>query len=173
METSSKNLTKAFARKNSSRSFGGFTIIEVLIVLAIAGLIMAIVFLAVPALQRNSRNTALRNDAANVLSGVNEFVANNQGQLPTIIGPTAANGDVPISSSVAGTQPTTAKVRTGVLTSVSCTMPTATSLGQVVICLNQRCTGSAFAGTATQRAFAAGFRVEVASGTNPTQCIEG
>jgi prepilin-type N-terminal cleavage/methylation domain-containing protein len=35
---------------------GGFTIIEVMIVLAIAGLILLIVFLAVPALQRNSRN---------------------------------------------------------------------------------------------------------------------
>ncbi|MDQ3065292.1 MAG: prepilin-type N-terminal cleavage/methylation domain-containing protein, partial [bacterium] len=36
--------------KNNNK---GFTIIEVLIVLAIAGLIMLIVFLAVPALQRN------------------------------------------------------------------------------------------------------------------------
>ena len=35
----------------------GFTIIEVLIVLAIAGLILLVVFLAVPALQRNARNT--------------------------------------------------------------------------------------------------------------------
>ena len=35
----------------------GFTIIEIMIVLAIAGLIMLIVFLAVPALQRASRNT--------------------------------------------------------------------------------------------------------------------
>ena len=35
----------------------GFTIIEVMIVLAIAGLIILIVFLAVPALQRNGRNT--------------------------------------------------------------------------------------------------------------------
>ena len=42
----------------------GFTIIEVLIVLAIAGLIMLIVFLAVPALQRNSRNTQRTNDAS-------------------------------------------------------------------------------------------------------------
>ena len=45
----------------------GFTIIEVLIVLAIAGLIMLIVFLAVPALQRNSRNTQRKNDVANIL----------------------------------------------------------------------------------------------------------
>jgi prepilin-type N-terminal cleavage/methylation domain-containing protein len=40
----------------------GFTIIEVMIVLAIAGLIMLVVFLAVPALQRNSRNTQRNND---------------------------------------------------------------------------------------------------------------
>jgi prepilin-type N-terminal cleavage/methylation domain-containing protein len=35
----------------------GFTIIEVMIVLAIAGLILLIVFLAVPALEREARNT--------------------------------------------------------------------------------------------------------------------
>ena len=39
------------------KSNQGFTIIEVMIVLAIAGLILLIVFLAVPALQRNGRNT--------------------------------------------------------------------------------------------------------------------
>jgi len=42
----------------------GFTIIEVLIVLAIAGLILLIVFIAVPALQRNARNTQRKNDIA-------------------------------------------------------------------------------------------------------------
>jgi len=41
----------------------GFTIIEVLIVLAIAGLIMVVVFLAVPALQRNNRNNTRKTDA--------------------------------------------------------------------------------------------------------------
>ncbi|MDZ7744365.1 MAG: type II secretion system protein [Candidatus Saccharibacteria bacterium] len=64
-------------------SSNGFTIIEVLIVLAIAGLIMLVVFLAVPALQRNSRNTQRRNDVASYLGAVNEFVANNNGQLPS------------------------------------------------------------------------------------------
>jgi prepilin-type N-terminal cleavage/methylation domain-containing protein len=60
----------------------GFTIIEVLIVLAIAGLILLIVFLAVPALQRNSRNTQARNEAANILGAVSEFASNNNGKLP-------------------------------------------------------------------------------------------
>lgn len=59
----------------------GFTIIEVLIVLAIAGLIMLIVFLAVPALQRNSRNTQRSNDAARVAGAINECLANNNGNL--------------------------------------------------------------------------------------------
>lgn len=61
----------------------GFTIIEVLIVLAIAGLIMLIVFLAVPALQRNSRNEGRRSDAGRVAGSISDFVANNNGNLPT------------------------------------------------------------------------------------------
>jgi prepilin-type N-terminal cleavage/methylation domain-containing protein len=61
----------------------GFTIIEVLIVLAIAGLIMLIVFLAVPALQRNSRNTQRKDDVARVGGAVQEFTNNHNGTLPT------------------------------------------------------------------------------------------
>jgi prepilin-type N-terminal cleavage/methylation domain-containing protein len=82
----------------------GFTIIEVMIVLAIAALILLIVFLAVPGLQRNSRNTQRKNDVAAILAGVSEFVNNNNGQLPN--GPTAwtnNTGLVTIQSGVAGT----------------------------------------------------------------------
>lgn len=60
----------------------GFTIIEVLIVLAIAGLIILIVFLAVPALQRNSRNTQAKSEASALLGALSEFVNNNNGKLP-------------------------------------------------------------------------------------------
>ncbi|MEM6998009.1 MAG: prepilin-type N-terminal cleavage/methylation domain-containing protein [Patescibacteria group bacterium] len=63
----------------------GFTIIEVMIVLTIAGLIMLIVFLAVPALQRNSRNTQRRSDAARFSSIVSEYVVNNNGRVPASI----------------------------------------------------------------------------------------
>ncbi|MBA2278916.1 prepilin-type N-terminal cleavage/methylation domain-containing protein [Candidatus Saccharibacteria bacterium] len=58
----------------------GFTIIEVLIVLAIAGLIMLIVFLAVPALQRNQRNNARTGDAARIAAAVSECLANRNGR---------------------------------------------------------------------------------------------
>jgi prepilin-type N-terminal cleavage/methylation domain-containing protein len=60
----------------------GFTIIEVLMVLAIAGVIMLIVFLAVPALQRNSRNTQRKNDVSAILGGISEYASNNAGKVP-------------------------------------------------------------------------------------------
>lgn len=59
----------------------GFTIIEVLIVLAIAGLIMLIVFLAVPALQRSSRNRGRENDASLLATAINDCVTNNNGKI--------------------------------------------------------------------------------------------
>jgi prepilin-type N-terminal cleavage/methylation domain-containing protein len=68
--------------KYKSKREQGFTIIEVLIVLAIAGLIILIVFLAVPALQRNSRNTQRRNDVSAILGAIQEYANNNGGDLP-------------------------------------------------------------------------------------------
>src|SRR6185437_11178928 len=72
-------LNRFKARKDQD----GFTIIEVLIVLAIAGLIMVVVFLAVPNLQRSQRNSSRKTDANNVLSAIGDFVSNNGGALPT------------------------------------------------------------------------------------------
>ncbi len=61
----------------------GFTIIEVLIVLAIAGLIMLIVFLAVPALQRNARNNARNAEVSRIAGLVTECLANRNGLTPS------------------------------------------------------------------------------------------
>jgi prepilin-type N-terminal cleavage/methylation domain-containing protein len=69
--------------KNLKKQSEGFTIIEVMIVLVIAAVILLIVFLAVPALQRNSRNTQRKNDVAGVLSALNESANNNGGKYPT------------------------------------------------------------------------------------------
>lgn len=55
----------------------GFTIIEVMIVLAIAGLIILIVFLAVPALQRNGRNTQRKNDVGQISAAIATYVTDN------------------------------------------------------------------------------------------------
>ncbi len=61
----------------------GFTIIEVMIVLAIAGLILAIVFLAVPSLQRSARNNSRKNDAIHLAGIVSDYASNHAGVLPT------------------------------------------------------------------------------------------
>lgn len=60
----------------------GFTIIEVVLVLAIAGLIFLMVFIALPALQRSQRNTRRSQDMARILSALNDYQANNNGQMP-------------------------------------------------------------------------------------------
>lgn len=68
---------------NQKRQDGGFTIIEVVLVLAIAGLIFLIVFLALPALQRSQRDTARKSDVSRMISQVTNYQSNNQGALPS------------------------------------------------------------------------------------------
>lgn len=60
----------------------GFTIIEVMIVLAIAGLILAIVFIAVPQLQRNARDNARQNAVTRFKAELDTYASNNQGIYP-------------------------------------------------------------------------------------------
>lgn len=69
-------------RKLTYKGQSGFTIIEVMIVLAIAGLIMAIVFIAVPQLQRNTRDNQRQNIAARLKSEIESYSGNNQGVYP-------------------------------------------------------------------------------------------
>jgi prepilin-type N-terminal cleavage/methylation domain-containing protein len=71
-------------RKTTGRQ-SGFTIVEVLIVLAIAGLIMVVVFLAVPALQRSGRNNSLSSNARGVVAAVGNYMTNNSGAAPAAI----------------------------------------------------------------------------------------
>lgn len=65
--------------KLNTNSKKGFTIIEVVLVLAIAGLIFLMVFVALPALQRSQRDTARRNDLARVDTSLVQYQTNNQG----------------------------------------------------------------------------------------------
>lgn len=86
--------------RNKKLTTDGFTIIEVVIVLAIAALILLIVLLAVPALQRNSRSNAIKHDASAIAAGLSDFESNNSGQFPTKISKfdsgtlTFANGSI-------------------------------------------------------------------------------
>jgi prepilin-type N-terminal cleavage/methylation domain-containing protein len=71
----------------------GFTIIEVVLVLAIAGLIFMVVFLALPGLQRSQRDTQRKQDIGRLVAQITTYQGNNKGRLPCA-GQTAATGAV-------------------------------------------------------------------------------
>ena len=60
----------------------GFTIIEVVLVLGIAALIFLMVFIAVPVLNRNQRDTARKNDLSLVSTAVTNYSNANRGAWP-------------------------------------------------------------------------------------------
>ena len=70
--------------KDNINSKKGFTIIEVVLVLAIAGLIFLMVFVALPALQRSQRDTARRNDIARVDTSLTQYQTNHQNSPTTL-----------------------------------------------------------------------------------------
>lgn len=61
----------------------GFTIVETIIVLAVAGLILLVVFEAIPALQRSSRNNQRRQDTQSILEAVSHWELNHSGNIPS------------------------------------------------------------------------------------------
>lgn len=61
----------------------GFTIIEVVLVLAIAALIFLMVFIALPALQRNQRDQARKEVIGKVSSAITTYQSNKRGNQPT------------------------------------------------------------------------------------------
>ena len=146
----------------------GFTIIEVLIVLAIAGLIMLIVFLAVPALQRNSRNTQRRNDIASILSAATEYLNNNNNVLP-------ANGTI---IAFTNAQPklgyfTAAKVTWTNNAGTAAAVADPANLDNVTLASNSKCSaGVGVAAGASARSLVAVYDIEGSGGSPVPQCQE-
>ncbi len=159
----------------------GFTIIEVLIVLAIAGLIMVVVFIAVPALQRQGRNNALNTSANNVLTAVGNYVSNNNGTLPgsvslsgttvTISGPQGSSANTETANVDSGVAAASLKGSSQAITKDS-------TLGtiQVVTGTSAKCdataSGLASGTTASPRSYAVLYVAEGGSG-NIVKCIGG
>lgn len=156
----------------------GFTIIEVLIVLAIAGLIMVVVFLAVPALQRSGRNNAINSDANAVLSAVGNYTSNNGGTLPASLNgsssATPSGGTVKIGDSA--TNQETAKVGTGtasvMLNGTPITNTAAIGTIQIITGTSAICnsTGTGLSGSASPRSYAVLYIAESGSG-NIVKCV--
>lgn len=169
--------------KNSKRQ-EGFTIIEVMIVLVIAAVILLIVFLAVPALQRNSRNTQRKNEVAGMLSAMSEYTNNNGGNFPATCGATADTG---------GKAGTTAcgnwenNVKTSIYNvpkqlgfvlnaTAPATVPSVTKTDYVVLASFLKCKDTGTAATTTgasSRSYVALYAVETGNkGAVTSQCVE-
>ena len=65
-----------------SKQKKGFTIVEVSLVLAIAGLIFLIVFITLPSLQRGQRDAKRKEDVNTLLTAIKKYQTNNRGTLP-------------------------------------------------------------------------------------------
>lgn len=152
----------------------GFTIIEVMIVLAIAGLIILIVLLAVPALQRNGRNTAIKNDGSALVAGLAEFASNNDGLAPVADSSSQAGSTVTINNAKGNAA--TARVQgSTAITFVAGAAAAAPTAGQVVVQIGAKCpttvAGATVTTTAAARSNAVIYAIELASGT-AVKCVD-
>lgn len=155
-------------KKLQSKKEQGFTIIEVLIVLAVGGLIIAIVLLAVPALQRNQRNSARGTDAGRIATAAANYASDNNGKLPTAADATVAQailddagslGQYTLAGSAASgaskfnVQPATAQITTA-----------PTTADQVTVVLGSKCNGKGVTAAANARQMALVYTTESANG---------
>ncbi len=148
-----RTIEKDIEKQNGAAK--GFTIIEVLIVLAIAGLILLIVFLAVPSLQRNARNTSRKNDVSSLLGGMAEYTNNQNGTFPAscAAGAGGCAGQQWLQNSKLGALDPNLVAFTRNTSAVAPAAPASTTTN------------------ATRRSFVALYRVETGNGTQ-TQCVE-
>ena len=152
-------------KKSNSK---GFTIIEVMIVLAIAGLILLIVLLAIPALQRNARNTAIKSDASSIAAGISTSESNNDGALPTAVN--SAAGVVTITSTATDTikigSTTVVTTQAAVPAANDGASPATSGLGTVQVVPKFTCTK-----TANAKAMSVWYSTET-SGSTVQHCTE-
>ena len=115
----------------------GFTLIEVVLVLAIAGLIFLIVFLALPALQRSQRDTQRKNDLSRLMSQVTNYQSNNQGALPNA----QAGWNTFVSNYMTNSNQTFSDPQSGSTYGVELQLfqTAKPAVGQIFIYINSRC----------------------------------
>jgi prepilin-type N-terminal cleavage/methylation domain-containing protein len=152
---------------NLKKNKDGFTIIEVMIVLAIAGLIILVVLLAIPALQRNSRNTTIKNDASAIAGAVGEFSSANNGKTPTTI----SNTDGKIAVTKTGATEVNGKMQGGTVVTAGATVPSVAGTINYVVGKKCNTEGTAVDTGASGRSVALLFNLETSSALAP-QCLD-
>lgn len=152
----------------------GFTIIEVVLVLAIAGLIFLMVFIALPALQRGQRDTARRSDVSTVSAAFNTFTTNNRGDIPnsaelrTQLG--ASGGSAPFTFDEVSNNTTNVTVDTSEPTA-AVTVPEGTiTVYTGMTCDSVNANGSVTMGNGTNRQYATLTRLE--GGNSSGFCLD-
>lgn len=153
----------------------GFTIIEVMIVLAIAGLIMLLVFLAIPPLQRSSRNQQRKTDVSSVAGAIANYITNNGGSVPASVG--ASSNDLLICAATCTGNTETAKLGYYLPANISLVTnnasPTTPTKDTVVIDVGYGCNSTSTGiGAASSRTAAVLFAVETGATTIAQQCYE-
>ena len=146
----------------------GFTIIEVVLVLAIAGLIFLMVFLALPALQRSQRDTQRKNDASRLRAAVTDYTSNNRGKLPwdgAAPKPDFISKYITTNNTTTFNDPSTNSQYTIATATGATDAPTA--LGQMKVYNNAKCgtDGAIVAGN--------GIAVSVKTENGVANCVEG
>ncbi len=156
----------------------GFTIVETLIVLAIAALILMIVLIAVPDLQRSAQNSNIRTDAQNIASAIQTYEGNNQGLLPGSV--KNNNGTIEVtsaSSSSTGTISATGHMQASTLISLTTGPQQETYSGgndtTIYVELNAGCPSSSGGKpTPNQRAVAVIYPISAGGGNYGSGCIQ-
>ena len=161
----------------------GFTIVETLIVLAIAALILMIVLIAVPDLQRSAQNSNIRTDAQNIASAIQTFEGNNQGLLPSSV--KNNNGTIKVtsssSSSSGSTIPATGHMQASTLIAAPTTGPQQETYSggndtTIYVELNAECPSSSTGGqinpTPNQRGVAIIYPINAGGGNYGAGCIQ-
>lgn len=164
-------------KKLQKRNSEGFTIIEVMIVLAIAALILLIVLLAVPALQRNSRNTSIKNDASAIVAAVGEYESNNDGSIPGKTGSLSSGSTVTIAPSSGSATNATAKVQSDTVVTGTGTAPSVPAASNIIVLYKYKCNnGSTYSGSsdvaANPRSVAVIYAIETSGSGVAGKCVD-
>jgi len=138
----------------------GFTIIEVMIVLAIAGLILAVVLLAVPALERSQRNNGRTSDATHLAGLVSDYTSNHGGVVPGV----AANCNAIYGATENWSQLTGCSIQKQGTANVSTTF--------FVVDTSVTCTNGALANSTNANSFAIAWQPETTAAAYTT-CVQG
>lgn len=75
--------------RNLIKKEKGFTLIEIVLVLAIAGLLLVIVFLAVSGAQKSRRDTQRKTDLSRLAAALENYASNTNGAYPSSLSGTA------------------------------------------------------------------------------------